>query len=445
MIEIEKTYRIFIASCRRMLEEERQTLANIILSKGHLPVMMENSLVASNRDRPTDVDKDKIEECDAVIFVLSYLYGDLIGKKIETRKNCPLFEKKSEIKNCNPCSDHPEGECGLSFTQFEYEYAKIKDKLIYVLCNENYNSDGGFQTANEDYKQTKDGSDCIGAYYKDNDKNISFVSGVTQKFVLHYKTKEEFLHNSSRALTAITTKLKERDDRGEIGLIPSAHYFNLNKEKEGLQTRLEDLQQNGIVEIFDSQAAAIKAIIEEKPEDMYQGQDGNISRVKILAIRGDSFISMGRAWCQFIFDEKFKRNQKIPVEFILGDRENEKLIENRYRAFGGKSAKKHDRGYDVFKKDYYDEMGRAYSSIMKHREDQEHILYIHKESRLPFRMIFMGKYLYLSAFLAEEKATETPVMKILFSSSLYQVCEEYYNRVKEYSKPYLDNIQAKAM
>lgn len=46
-------------------------------------------------------------------------------------------------------------------------------------------------------------------------------------------------------------------------------------------------------------------------------------------------------------------------------------------------------------------------------------------------MVFIGKYLYLSTFLNNVKAADAPVMKILATSTLYKVCEEYYEWIKD--------------
>lgn len=86
----------------------------------HFPVQMEYSFQSDNREYSIEVDKKKLEEADCVIFILSYLYGEIIEEKIGNKEECPLKEKQH--KNCDSCFG-PRG-CKLSFTQFEYEYAK---------------------------------------------------------------------------------------------------------------------------------------------------------------------------------------------------------------------------------------------------------------------------------------------------------------------------------
>ena len=94
---MEKTYKIFISSCKRLLEKERQILSEVILMNNHIPVQMEYNFRGENKEYSIEIDMEKIRESDCIIFILSYLYGEIIGKKIGDKRECPLKERMHKI------------------------------------------------------------------------------------------------------------------------------------------------------------------------------------------------------------------------------------------------------------------------------------------------------------------------------------------------------------
>jgi len=126
-----KMYRMFISSTKSLLEDKRQELVDEILNSEHHPVIMEYGIREGNNTRSLEIDKERIDNSDCIIVVLSYLAGETVGSKVSDKEKCPLREKN--ITGCNDC--HGKG-CHLPFTQFEYWYAKSLGKPVFVLMNE---------------------------------------------------------------------------------------------------------------------------------------------------------------------------------------------------------------------------------------------------------------------------------------------------------------------
>lgn len=423
---MDKIYRIFISSCKRLLEKERQMLSEFILMNNHLPVQMEYSFQSDNRKYSIEVDKKRLEEADCVICILSYLYGEIIEEKIGNKEECPLREKKN--KNCDLCLG-PKG-CKLSFTQFEYEYAKLLDKPIIVIFNKNYNLEEAFTKANQIYREQYKGEDCKKAYYGLQEKNDVFISDVILKHSYPYSSHEDFIKACALAVESAIKLLGERENSGNInqGLIPYTYYAEIDRKVKTINKLLQEVKENGVEKTYSSQSVALEELAEEK--NIYLGLDGNIQTIRILAIRGSSFTgAMGHDWTRFVLDEEFKLGMAIDIEFVLSNYKNEKLIEERYTAFSSSNAPKET--LEMYKRGYIEDMKSAHAKINEYRKSHECQLFLHNEARLPFRMVFIGRYLYLSTFLNKVKAVDAPVMKIPATSTLYKVCEEYYEWIKD--------------
>lgn len=79
-------------------------------------------------------------------------------------------------------------------------------------------------------------------------------------------------------------------------------------------------------------------------------------------------------------------------------------------------------------------MKRVKEILLNDEDEYECKLYIHNVAELPFRMVFLGEYLYLSFFLNAVKATDSTVYEVRQGSALYSACLEYYDRIKINSK-----------
>ena len=191
----------------------------------------------------------------------------------------------------------------------------------------------------------------------------------------------------------------EKHGSSELGLVPFSCLFEANKNVQRLQSELDRLITNGIEAVYDTQSSAIIALEDEarKGTNIYLDQSGKVSEIKILAIRGISFTQKGMGheeWSKFIMNDTYKRKQEVPVEFLLADCSNEKLIEDRYSAFRKEAETLAD-----FKTSYQEEMEIVQTRIKQYKGKHPCTLYLHHESKLPFRMIFIGKYLFLSTFI----------------------------------------------
>lgn len=425
MEELKKVYRIFISSCQRLLENERRILSDIILAQGHMPIQMEYNFIGDSMVLSNDIDKAKINDSDCVILLLSFLYGEEIGKKIGDISKCPMYTYSNLIENCASCHNK---KCHLSYTEFEYEYAKKIGKPVVVIVNDHYSDEHFFERfiSNFDDEEKRK---LMSDFHKKYDINKIFVKKATISHKYSYQDEVSF---KSQALVAVLAAINavsehEKAEKSRYGLIPYTYLYNSLETIDKINRQLHDLQQNGVEKIFKNQRDAIESL-EKSDCNLYIGKDGEIKPNKILAIRGDSFVTMGHDWCKFLLDDEYKNDKEVPIEFILGNENNEELIKGRYDAFKKKQDTYED--YLRFSKRYKKEMQNVQQKILEYK--QEHIceLFKHNESRLPFRMIFIGCYLYLSVFTGDIPAAGSPVIKISEHSILYRACEEYYEWIK---------------
>lgn len=217
---IKKVYRIFVSSCSRLLTEERKILANLIVKKGHLPRGMEYDFGGANTTLSISIDKEKLQNSDCVIFILSYLYGEIINKKIGGKKDneCPFSSNATDNfphDNCDSCYAKA---CHISFTHFEYLFATHIGKPVYVIVNENYDDQKAFEECHEAWKKSG-GSDCLTLWGQGRDKNRRFIDSVEQFHRFSYKQKDEFEKTCNDVLNTILHDL-EKSEYDSLGLVP---------------------------------------------------------------------------------------------------------------------------------------------------------------------------------------------------------------------------------
>ena len=432
-------YRIFVSSCVRLLEEERRILSDTILKNMHLPIQMEFQFSGSNSEYSLEIDTKKIEDADCAIFILSYLYGELIGEKVSSRESCPL--KNEQLENCEACRSKT--GCRLSFTQFEYEYAKCLKKPIVVILNKYYSDDERFIVENEKYKTLHNGEDCLSAYYCHKEKNSFFVADIIKKHTFPYTDMRSFQDACMRAVDSAVDSIRDYENLGifKPGLVPYNILSKSEEKVEEIEKYLEQMKAESIEAAYDSQTSALNALETEAKENwrsIYLNSQNQLADIRVLAIRGASFAGpMGHEWTRFILDEEFKGDVPINIEFILSNSSNEPLVRERYDACRNRTVSADEQSYEVFKAGYKRDMESVQNNIQNYKRTHPLCeLYLHDEPRLPFRMVFMGKYLYLSTFLDSTKAVDSSVVKIPYTSILYKVCDEYYNWVKQNSNKY---------
>lgn len=424
-------YRVFISSVSDMLEHERRVLTDAILSKGDLPVKMELNLTSENNRTPLEVDLERIDDCDGLILIAGYIYGEVIGPKFLNGLLCPISCENRE-KNCGGCSGDGK-HCNISYTEFEYLYAKSKKIPVFVLWKRCYDNEDRFENdikENDKEQQKKYRKN----FYGQKEENECFIHIIQQSFVKHYSTDEEYLLACSGICNELHTLL-EGDAYKEraFGLIPVKQHRKKLHDLEGELydlrdkiNRYQELSNKGVTEIFPDQESVIKSLNQLKDADIYDDDtDGSTPKIRILAIRGESFVMSGHGWQPYILGHEKKGARTIEVEFILGNSQNIELIRTRYEALV-KQLTKTNHTFGDFVADYQKNMQYVKEEILK---IPFCTLYEHTESRLPFRMIFLGSYLYLSMFLNGTPAAEAPVFKIHKNSTLYRACDEYYTGI----------------
>lgn len=217
----ERIFRVFISSCSLLLEEERKYLTNAILQKGHLPVAMEFDFGGANTALSIEIDKNKIDESDCVVVILGHVYGEIINNKIGGAKGtvCPFSAKADETyphENCDSC--YNKRTCHISFTQFEYLYAIHTQKPVYVIVNENYDSQSDFEQKYQEWKKTSS-RECLQLWGEGRRKNKQFIKDVKQRACFLYSSFEQFKDQCVHVLDKAVTDLEQKADGG---LVPFA-------------------------------------------------------------------------------------------------------------------------------------------------------------------------------------------------------------------------------
>lgn len=124
----DKTLRIFVSSVGIMMEEERKTLRELIWRNGHIPIAMEG-FSGNHGQTSIEIVKDNLDHADVVIFVFGFTYGGIIGESLLC-KGCP-------VKNICNAKKRKSGSCIISYTNFEYLYAKQRKILSYCIIQKN--------------------------------------------------------------------------------------------------------------------------------------------------------------------------------------------------------------------------------------------------------------------------------------------------------------------
>lgn len=191
------------------------------------------------------------------------------------------------------------------------------------------------------------------------------------------------------------------------------YHSELENTKIEIEQELRELKTKGIIKVYKNQGDAIKDF---KRTHNYT----KINKTNILCIRGENFVS----------EQNDHWGSIIPINSIetaiLGNSNNDNMIMIRYEAHKLPNEKE-----ERFKLRYKFLMVNT-QNILKGYPNIN--LYLHDETDLPFRMLFIDDSLYLSTFPKNLKASDAEVIKIQNSSTLYLVCKEYYGKIKSNSQ-----------
>jgi len=192
------------------------------------------------------------------------------------------------------------------------------------------------------------------------------------------------------------------------------YHLELENAKLAIEQELAEIIAKGIKKVYKNQNDAVK----DYKKTHYSS---NISTINILCIRGENFVSeQDEHWGSIIPINSIKTT-------ILGNSTYDDMILNRYEAH-----KLPNENEERFKLRYKSLMINT-QKILK--DYPNNALYLHDEIDLPFRMLFIDDYLFLSTFPYNIRASEAEVIKIHNSSTLFSVCKEYYNKIKLNAKP----------
>ena len=191
--ELKKVLRVFVSSVGKMMNVERETLRDKIWRSGHVPIAME-AFAGNHSQKSVEVVLSYLEQADVVIFVLGYTYGSIIGKALKC-KECPVR------KCCNHKKSGKNAICSVSYTHFEYMYAKQKGILHYCIIQQKIDNVDAFKSRMNNYlteahnneldsKECKDEEHEIESeYYKGRTALQDFIGEVEERWTSFYDAK----------------------------------------------------------------------------------------------------------------------------------------------------------------------------------------------------------------------------------------------------------------
>lgn len=263
-----KRLRIFVSSVGAMMDEERTILRELIWRNGHIPVAMEG-FSGNHGQTSIDVMKDNLDHADVVIFVLGFTYGSIIGEGLGCVE-CP-------VQSCCDAKRNKTGNCSISYTHFEYLYAKHKNILSYCIVQENIENEKGFHKRLDVFISSKPDEEDINMqkrkkllndYEKGQKKYNKLISQVERQWFATYDAN----HSSgiSSSIIQIFSHIQNRliIDAADIdGLIDgdevkkelrekNAQIERLNKEIKKLTQGTIDVFK-GVLPVFNGSSTAL--------------------------------------------------------------------------------------------------------------------------------------------------------------------------------------------
>lgn len=182
-IKAKRVLRFFISSVGKMMGEERETLRDIIWKQGHLPLAMEG-FWGSHAQTSLDVVIDNLKKADVVVIVLGYNYGAVIGKGMKC-SNCPIYE------SCTGKKGKRQRECTISYTHFEYLYAKQEKIKSYCVIQKDIGKVDGIQSRlNKLGYDKKDADIIVDGYLNKRDAQLSFVEVAQGNWATFYDSND---------------------------------------------------------------------------------------------------------------------------------------------------------------------------------------------------------------------------------------------------------------
>ena len=143
----QRILRVFVSSVGKVMGEERDTLRDLIWKGGHFPIAMEG-FFGNHTQTSLDVVISNLKKADIIVIVLGFTYGAVIGKNMKC-VDCPIFT------TCTGKKSIRQKKCSISYTHFEYLFAKQEKIRSYCIIQKDVGNVEGFQDRlkNFDYKE----------------------------------------------------------------------------------------------------------------------------------------------------------------------------------------------------------------------------------------------------------------------------------------------------
>jgi len=244
---MDRVFRVFISSVKRLLEEERIMASDCVLQSENLPLSMERFVGIA---RPIDTVIKYMDKSDVVFLIIGHLYGEIV--KDLKKENCPIKDY------CGKC----ELKCTISYTHFEYLYSRYKNKGPYCFVLNGYDDDKfGNTLQNKKIPKSKSG-DLTKDYKRGKTKNKEFVKEMEGLFQ-QYDNIVKLSQNLMTALKDISTD----DQFKNIGLVDvNRNYVILCKNGKDIpEYNAKFYSQPGRYIIY---CHNFEWVTEEKPEVM---------------------------------------------------------------------------------------------------------------------------------------------------------------------------------
>lgn len=247
----DKKFRIFVSSVGMMMDEERRTLRELIWKSGNIPIAMEG-FSGNHEQTSIEIVKDNLDHADIVIFVLGFTYGSIIGDALKC-KDCPA-------KSSCDAKKKKTGNCVVSYTHFEYLYAKQKGILSYCIIQKNSKNADIFekrldafllQNQFSDFDRSRIKSELSAEYYKKQDSHEALIAKAKKKWASFYDATSD--QSITASITSVFSEIVNRlpvDGEKIYGLIDGAQFkkelIEKNREIASLEKEVNKLNREMI-------------------------------------------------------------------------------------------------------------------------------------------------------------------------------------------------------
>ena len=234
-----KVLRFFVSSVGKVMCEERRTLRDLIWKSGHYPIAMEG-FWGNHAQTSIDVVIENLRKADVIIIVLGFTYGALIGNNLSCLK-CPIKNTCTEKKHSRKST------CSISYTHFEYLYAKQENIRRYCIIQKDVDNVERFQERlNALRYNAEERKRLLGQYSDQRSKQLELIDNASQKWSSFYdvneigtKVDQQIMSLFSKIITDISN-----DDTELYGLVDGRNFTEAlqakNKEIEGLNKELNE-------------------------------------------------------------------------------------------------------------------------------------------------------------------------------------------------------------